>query len=50
MTIIDLSGITTGKYKVAKQFALGGIAGAATSISDVEDGFAASVGEIVKKK
>ena len=47
--IIDSTGATTGKYQISKQFALGGIAGASTSIQDVEDGFAKSVGEIVKK-
>lgn len=48
--IIDATGTTKAKYQIAKQFALGGIAGAATSIQDVEDGFAKSVAEIVKKK
>lgn len=50
VVIVDSTGTQQGKYQVAKQFALGGIAGAATSIQDVEDGFAKSVGEIVKKK
>jgi hypothetical protein len=50
VTIADSTGATAGQYKVAKQFALGGIAGATTSIEDVEDGFAKSVAEIVKKK
>ncbi|GAA0566347.1 DUF4410 domain-containing protein [Rhizomicrobium electricum] len=47
--ILDPSGATTGKYQVSKDFALGGVAGASTSIQDVEDGFAKSVAEIVKK-
>lgn len=49
-TFLDAAGTTIGKYTIKKQFALGGIAGAVTSIQDVEDGFAKSVGEIVKKK
>ena len=50
VTVLDPSGAAEGRYKVSKQFALGGIAGMATSIQDVEDGFAKSVAEIVKKK
>ena len=48
--IVDASGAPVGEYKVAKDFALGGIAGATTNVADVEDGFAKSVAEIVKTK
>lgn len=48
--LVDSSGATAAEYKVAKDFALGGVAGATTSVSDVEDGFAKSVAEIVKSK
>lgn len=48
--IVGPGDATLGKYKVSKDFALGGVAGASTSIQDVEDGFAKSVAEIVKKK
>lgn len=48
--LVDSSGATAAEYKVAKDFALGGVAGATTSVSDVEDGFAKSVAEIVKAK
>jgi hypothetical protein len=40
------SGATLGQYRVSKQFAFGGIYGGATSIEDVEKGFAKSVAEI----
>jgi hypothetical protein len=46
--LIDAGGNTVGQYQVAKQFALGGIAGAATSPEDVEAGFAKSVAEIFR--
>lgn len=46
----DASGKSVAEYKVSKDFALGGIAGATTSVEDVEDGFAKSVVEIVKAK
>jgi hypothetical protein len=46
--IIDASGNTIGAYKIAKQFALGGIMGAATTVKDVEDGFESSVVELVR--
>ena len=46
----DSSGARAAEYKVAKDFALGGIAGATTTVDDVEDGFAKSVAEIVKTK
>jgi len=48
--LIDRSGHKMAEYKVAKDFALGGIAGGTTSIEDVEEGFAKSVAEIVKAK
>jgi hypothetical protein len=38
------------RYQVSKQFAFGGIYGAATGIDDVEVGFAKSVAEILKTK
>ncbi|HUO94207.1 MAG TPA: DUF4410 domain-containing protein [Rhizomicrobium sp.] len=46
----DAGGKMVAEYKVSKDFALGGIAGASTTVSDVEDGFAKSVAEIVKGK
>ncbi len=46
---LDTSGNIVGRYLIAKQFALGGIAGAVTSMSDVEKGFEASVVELVNK-
>ena len=46
----DSSGARAAEYKVSKDFALGGIAGATTTVDDVEDGFAKSVAEIVKTK
>jgi hypothetical protein len=45
----DGSGTTVADYKVSKDFALGGVAGATTTVEDVEDGFAKSVAEIAKK-
>lgn len=48
--LVDAGGATVAEYKVAKDFALGGVAGATTSVSDVEDGFAKSIAEIVKTK
>ncbi len=48
VTLSDSSGHTVGEYKVAKDFALGGIAGATTTVDDVEDGFAKSVAAVVK--
>ena len=44
----DAGGARTGEYKVAKDFALGGIVGATTTVEDVEDGFAKSVAQVVK--
>jgi Domain of unknown function (DUF4410) len=46
----DSSGTKLAEYKVAKDFSLGGIAGGTTTVEDVEDGFAKSVAEIVKRK
>jgi len=46
--IADASGNTIGVYKIAKQFALGGIVGGTTSITDVEGGFENSVVELVR--
>jgi hypothetical protein len=48
ITIIDASGKTIGVYKISKQFALGGLVGATTSIKDVEGGFESSVVELVR--
>ncbi len=39
-----------GQYKVAKQFAFGGIYGGTTTITDVEKGFARSVAEVLNDK
>ena len=44
----DASGAKFAEYQVSKDFALGGIAGATTTVDDVEDGFAKSVAEVVK--
>jgi hypothetical protein len=48
VSLEDASGQTVAQYKVAKDFALGGIAGATTSVDDVEDGFAKSVAAVVR--
>jgi len=50
VTLEDASGKVFGSYAIAKDFALGGIAGATTSVEDVEVGFAKSVAEVVKTK
>jgi hypothetical protein len=50
VTLVKSDGTSAGEYQVKKTFALGGIAGAATRIEDVEEGFAKSVAEIVKEK
>jgi len=47
IAIVDASGKTIGVYKIAKQFALGGIVGATTNMQDVESGFESSVAELV---
>ncbi len=44
---VDANGATKSKYQISKQFALGGAYGGFTRITDVEDGFAKSVAEIV---
>ncbi|MBV9694943.1 MAG: hypothetical protein JO261_14695 [Alphaproteobacteria bacterium] len=46
--LANSAGAPIGEYKVSKDFALGGAVGAATSVTDVEEGFAKSVAEIVK--
>jgi hypothetical protein len=46
--ILDASGKTIGVYKIAKQFAIGGMLGAVTTIEDVEGGFENSVVELVR--
>jgi hypothetical protein len=48
VTLEKPDGTVVGKYQVKKTFALGGLVGAATSVEDVEEGFAKSVAEIVK--
>jgi hypothetical protein len=48
--LVDASGANVAEYKVAKDFAIGGVVGATTTVNDVEDGFAKSVAEIVKSK
>jgi len=50
VTLTDTAGKAVGQYYVSKDFALGGIAGATTTVEDVEEGFAKSVAEIVKAK
>jgi hypothetical protein len=35
------------QYKVSKDFAIGGVVGATTSVDDVEEGFAKSVAAVV---
>ena len=46
--IMDSAGQQVGQYAISKDFALGGVIGATTSVEDVEKGFAKSVAEIVK--
>jgi hypothetical protein len=48
VSLIDSTGKTVAQYAVAKDFALGGIAGASTTVDDVEQGFAKSVVAILK--
>jgi Domain of unknown function (DUF4410) len=48
--LVDPAGKPLGQYEVSKDFSFGGIAGATTTVQDVEDGFAKSVVEIVKVK
>ncbi|MDB5363212.1 MAG: hypothetical protein JWO51_4509 [Rhodospirillales bacterium] len=47
--IDDATGGEIARYKVSKDFAFGGIYGASTGMEDVEQGFAKSVAEILKK-
>jgi hypothetical protein len=46
--LVDASGKSIAEYNVSKDFALGGMIGATTSVNDVEDGFAKSVAAIMK--
>jgi hypothetical protein len=48
VTFVDASGRSVAEFKVAKDFALGGIAGATTTVENVEQGFAKSVAQIVR--
>ena len=48
VSLVDASGATAAVYQVSKDFALGGVIGATTTVDDVEDGFAKSVAEVVK--
>jgi len=48
--LCDATGNVVAEYKVSKDFAGGGVWGGSTDVSDVEDGFAKSVAEIVKAK
>jgi hypothetical protein len=48
VTLENRSGVTVAQYKVAKDFANGGVIGATTTVDDVEDGFAKSVATVVK--
>jgi hypothetical protein len=50
LTVLDATtGESLGQYTVSKDFAFGGLYGAATSIEDVEKGFARSVAELFKR-
>ncbi|HEX4301398.1 MAG TPA: DUF4410 domain-containing protein [Rhizomicrobium sp.] len=48
VSLLDPGGKVVAEYKVSKDFALGGMMGAMTTVEDVEDGFAKSVAEVVK--
>ena len=50
VSLVDPSGNKVAQYAVSKDFALGGVAGASTTVEDVEEGFAKSVVEIMKAK
>jgi hypothetical protein len=50
VSLVDASGTTVGQYAVSKDFSIGGVVGASTTVEDVEEGFAKSVVEIVKVK
>jgi len=47
VSLQDAQGITVAQYKVSKDFAIGGVIGATTSVDDVEEGFAKSVAAVV---
>lgn len=47
VTLEDAQGATVAQYKVSKDFAIGGVVGATTSVDDVEEGFAKSVAAVV---
>ena len=47
VTLQDAQGVTVAQYKVSKDFAIGGVVGATTSVDDVEEGFAKSVAAVV---
>lgn len=48
VTLETASGKPVAEYKVSKDFAIGGMIGASTTVDDVEDGFAKSVAVVVK--
>jgi len=48
VTLENGGGTTVAQYKVAKDFAIGGVIGGTTTVDDVEDGFAKSVATVVK--
>lgn len=50
VSLIDGSGTAVAQYDVSKDFSFGGVAGATTTVEDVEEGFAKSVVEIMKAK
>ncbi len=50
VSLNDASGKEVAEYKVAKDFALGGVVGASTNVEDVEEGFAKSVAQVVSNK
>jgi len=47
VSLQDAQGTTVAQYKVSKDFAIGGVVGATTSVDDVEEGFAKSVAAVV---
>ena len=47
VSLQDAQGTTVAQYKVSKDFAIGGVVGATTSVDDVEEGFAKSVATVV---
>jgi hypothetical protein len=50
VNLVDTTGKSVAQYNVSKDFAIGGLAGATTDVSDVEEGFAKSVAYIVNTK